>query len=156
MCEGAECFGAGTLSGALSNVAFGGKALRALTSGDNNVATGVSALESNTSGRSNVATGFEALLTNTTGDANVATGNGALFSNKTGSYNVATGASALFSNTTHLLRTTHHPAARAVATRARTLRPAGAPRRAPGAPSLKRDSCRGASRASDFAAEAGT
>jgi len=82
------------------NSAFGYRALKYNTSGDNNNAIGWQALSDNTTGSNSIAVGTQALQKNTTGSANVAVGVGAMYCNSTGSCNIAIGNSAIERNTT--------------------------------------------------------
>jgi len=77
-----------------NNDAFGYRALKGNTTGNQNTAVGSLALQSNTSGSGNVAIGHGANNTNTTANYNTSIGVGALASNTTGTKNVAIGAMA--------------------------------------------------------------
>lgn len=79
----------------ISNVAVGGYALTANTTGSYNTAIGGQALTSNTTGTSNTALGGGALASNTIGDDNIAIGYNALVNSSTASSNIAIGALAL-------------------------------------------------------------
>jgi hypothetical protein len=84
--------------GGIDNIAIGGSALRANTTGRSNIAIGSSSLSLNTTGFENLAIGYSALLNNTTGIRNAAIGSEALYSNISGYNNIAIGNQALFSN----------------------------------------------------------
>ena len=90
-------YGAGLVT---SNVAIGGAALNANTTGASNTAVGTSALAANTVGAYNTACGMNALLTNLTGTSNTALGYDTLRANTTGASNTALGYSSLSTNIT--------------------------------------------------------
>jgi hypothetical protein len=79
----------------ISNVAVGGYALTANTTGSYNTAIGGQALTTNTTGSSNTALGGGALASNTSGENNIAIGYNALVNSSTASSNIAIGTLAL-------------------------------------------------------------
>ena len=83
-----------------TNVAVGGDALYANTTGYRNTAVGQDALEHNTTGYRNIAIGSATMWLNTTGYRNTAVGQGAFLHNTTGNRSVAVGQNALVRNTT--------------------------------------------------------
>jgi len=88
----------GGISGAVSNLAIGGTALKSLTSGDNNTAFGNYALYYLQGGSSNIAMGYQSQFSNVSGTDNISLGQSS-GRNNTGSYNVSIGSSAGYSIT---------------------------------------------------------
>ena len=79
----------------ISNVAVGGFALTANTTGSYNTALGGGALSTNSTGENNIAIGYGALTNSSTASNNVAIGTNSLDSSTIGSFNIGIGSDAL-------------------------------------------------------------